>query len=73
MVGSIVGMQSSEILQVASEYEVKVLYVILSLTADFNLSLSSLFSLFSLSFSLFLSLYLSFSLSLPPSLPSVLI
>ena len=69
MVGSIVGMQSSEILQVASEYEVKVLYVILSLTADFN----CLSSLFSLSFSLFLSLSLSFSLSLSPSLPSVLI
>ena len=51
MVGSIVGMQSSEILQVASEYEVKVC-VILLLTTDFNLSLSSLFSL---SFSLLLS------------------
>ena len=67
MVGSIVGMQSSEILQVASEYEVKVC-VILLLTADVN-CLSSLF----FSFSLFLSLYLSFSLSLSPFLPSVLI
>ena len=64
MVGSIVGMQSSEILQVASEYEVKVC-VILSLTADFN----CLSSVFSLSFSLFLSLSLSFSLSLPPLPP----
>ena len=65
MVGSIVGMQSSEILQVASEYEVKVC-VILSLTADFNLSLLCLLSLF---FSFFVPLFVLFSLS--PSPPSL--